>query len=149
MKSRSNAIRRVAWLLLALLPTRVAAQATVDTSATIQAAAQATDAWLRLVDEGGFGASWDSAAGGFQRAVTRTVWEQSVLSARGPFEPFGKRQQLAARYTTQLPNAPPGEYVLFQYRTTVAGGRTVVETVVPTRDGDRGWRVSGYFVRPE
>jgi hypothetical protein len=149
MTRHSRRSRYVLWLLLAFVPSRLASQATVDTAAAIQAAAQATDAWLTLVDDGKFGQSWDEAASSFRQAVTRAVWEQSVLSARGPLEPFGARQRSTARYTTQLPNAPPGQYVLFQFQTSVAGGRRVVETVVPVLDGERGWRVSGYFVRPE
>jgi len=39
--------------------------------------------------------------------------------------------------------------VLLQYKTDVSGGRQVVETVIPTFDGKRGWRVAGYFVRLE
>jgi uncharacterized protein DUF4019 len=54
-----------------------------------------------------------------------------------------------ARYTTDLPNAPRGQYVLFQYETNVSGGRQVVETVIPVLEGKRGWRVSGYFIRPD
>ena len=103
----------------------------------------------QLTDKGEFAKSWDEAALVFQLAVTETKWEQLVRNARGPFEPFGARHQIMARYTTDPPNAPPGQYVLLQYQTDVSGGRHVVETVTPTFDGKRGWRVSGYYVRLE
>src|SRR6266481_1089369 len=93
--------------------------------------------------------SWYEAAVAFQLAVTQEKWEQAVKSARGPFEPFGARRRIMARYTTEPPNAPPGKYVLLQYNTNVSRGRHVVETVVPVLDGKRGWRVSGYWVRLE
>ena len=73
----------------------------------------------------------------------------AARAQRAPFEPFGARHQIMARYTMDPPNAPPGQYVLLQYQTDVSGGRHVVETVVPTLDGTRGWRVSGYFIRLE
>ncbi len=136
-------------LALTLLPSSLRAQATTDTLASIQAASEAAERWLALIDNGRIPESWDSAATGFQGVVTRTDWTQGVLNARLAFEPFGERQRIAAKYTTEIPNAPPGEYVLLQYRTRVSLERTVVETVVPVRDGGRGWRVSGYFVRPE
>lgn len=135
--------------VLTLLPLGLRAQATTDTLANIAAASQAAERWLGLIDNGLVSESWDSAATGFQGAVTRAAWTQSVLNARLAFEPFGERQRIAAKYTTQIPNAPPGEYVLLQYRTRVSMERTVIETVVPVQDGARGWRVSGYFVRPE
>jgi hypothetical protein len=37
---------------------------------------------------------------------------------------------------------------VLQYRTKVARGREVVETVTPMRLPDGSWRVSGYYVRP-
>ena len=133
----------------ALVSASLAAQATVDTAATLRSADTAALSWLALVDKGEITRSWDEAALVFQLGVTQTSWERAVRGARGPFEPFGARHQIMARYTTDPPNAPPGQYVFLQYETDVSGGRHVVETVIPTLDGKRGWRVSGYFVRLE
>lgn len=124
-----------------------AAQTPVDTAAALRAADVAALAWLALVDKGQVAQSWQEAALSFQLNVTKEKWAEAVKSARGSLEPFGTRRQVMARFRTDLPNAPPGQYVLLQYQTSVSGGRQVVETVVPTLDGKRGWRVSGYFVR--
>ena len=35
-----------------------------------------------------------------------------------------------------------------QFRTQVSGARTVIETVVPMKEGG-AWKVSGYFVKAE
>jgi len=134
---------------VALLAASLAGQASVDTAATLRTADTAAHTWLALVDKGEIAKSWDEGALVLQLGVTETKWEQLVRSARAPFEPFGARHQIMARYTTEAPNAPPGQYVLLQYETDVSGGRHVVETVVPTLDGKRGWRVAGYFVRLE
>jgi len=139
----------VTSLPVALLAASLAGQASVDTAATLRTADTAAHTWLVLVDKGEIAKSWDEGALVLQLGVTETKWEQLVRSARAPFEPFGARHQIMARYTTDPPNAPPGQYVLLQYQTDVSGGRHVVETVVPTLDGKRGWRVSGYFIRLE
>jgi len=139
----------VTSLPVALLAASLAGQASVDTAATLRTADTAAHTWLALVDKGELARSWDEGALVLQLGVTETKWEQLVRSARAPFEPFGARHQIMARYTTDPPNAPPGQYVLLQYMTDVSGGRHVVETVVPTLDGKRGWRVSGYFIRLE
>ena len=133
--------------LAVLFSSALVGQTPVDTAATVAAAEQAAQAWLAIVDKGDIARSWDEGALAFQLAVTQEKWEQAVKSARGPFEPFGSRRRIMARYTTEPPNAPPGKYVLLQYNTNVSGGRHVVETVVPMLDGKRGWRVSGYWVR--
>ena len=135
--------------LLLLAPAGLRAQAVVDTTAAIEAASQAAESWMKLLDAGKMAQSWDEASTSFQGAVTSPQWVQSVLNARLAYEPFGERTRIAARYTTELPNAPAGQYVILRYRTKVLQDRTVVETVVPVLDGGRGWRVSGYFVRPE
>lgn len=125
------------------------AQSPDSTAAAVTAAQAAAASWLGLVDLGRYGESWDSAASFFRQAVTKPGWEAAVGGARRPLEPFGERQQLGASFQTKLPNAPPGQYVVLQYRTKVGGGKTVVETVTPMKDADGKWRVSGYYVRPE
>ncbi len=147
-----TALSRIAFLAsfpAVLLAASLAGQTPVDTAATLRTADTAAHTWLALVDKGEIARSWDEGALVLQLGVTKTKWEQLVRSARAPFEPFGARHQIMARYTTDPPNAPPGQYVLLQYQTDVSGGRQVVETVVPTLDGKRGWRVSGYYVRLE
>src|SRR5256885_1860408 len=138
-----------ASLLAALVAVPLAGQAPVDTAATVRTADTAAPPGLALVDKGEITKSWDEAATVFQLPVTVTKWERDLRSARTPFEPFGARHQIMARYTTDPPNTPPGQYVLLQYQTDVSGGRQVAETVVPTLDGKRGWRVSGYYGRLE
>ncbi len=140
----------IPWLLsmAMVLPPSLPAQGIPD-SAKVASATAAAESWLALVDEARYGQSWEKAAEAFRAAVTSAQWEAAVVQARGPLEPFGARTLLGARYTKELPNAPPGEYVLIQYRTAVSQDRMVVETVVPMLDPDGIWRVSGYFVRPE
>lgn len=143
--------RLMAVVLLATLlggrPT--AAQSADGTGAAVAAAETSARAWLQLVDSGRYGESWDSAATLFRDAVTRAAWAAAVKEGRAPFEPVGAREVLNAAYQTQLPNAPPGAYVVIQFRAKAAKDRTVVETVTPARDKDGRWRVAGYYVRPE
>lgn len=136
-----------AALPAALVAGSLVGQTSLDTAATLRTADTAAHTWLALVDKGEIARSWEEGALVLQLGVPETKWEQLVRGARAPFEPFGARHQIMARYTTDPPNAPPGQYVVLQFQTDVSGGRHVVETVVPTLDGKRGWRVSGYFVR--
>jgi hypothetical protein len=142
----SERLLPLAVLLLAIATPAPAqeSEAEKDEAAAVLAVAN----WFAIVDAGDYGASWDAAAKALQGAVTRDDWAEAVASARAAFEPFGDRIQVASRHMTDPPNAPPGEYALMQYRTTVAGGLTVIETVVPMKE-DGEWKVSGYFVREE
>jgi hypothetical protein len=116
---------------------------------TPEAAAQrAAESWLALVDSARYGESWTQAAAAFRTAVSQGGWDSTMTRVRGPLGAARTRQLLGAQYSTSLPNAPPGEYVLLQFRTVFAGRETpAVETVVPMKDPDGTWRVSGYFIR--
>ncbi len=141
----------ISVLIILLLGRGTALPAQTPDSAglAVTAAQVAARSWLSLVDRGRYGESWDSAASFFRQALTRSAWEAAVRKARGPFEPFGTRKLLGASFQTNLPGAPPGEYVVLQYQAKVGGGKTVIETVTPMKDQDGSWRVSGYYIRPE
>ena len=66
----------------------VAHPAPVRAAETNEAAAlQAAKAWLKLIDAGQYGASWDEASSAFRKAVPRSMWEKKAAAAR---EPLGK-----------------------------------------------------------
>lgn len=72
---------------------------------------------------------------------------QSLNAAREPLGAVISRQLDNARAAAELPGAPDGEYVVFQFTTTFEHKRMATETVTPMRDNDGAWRVSGYFIR--
>jgi hypothetical protein len=158
LRTRVTLLALATVAALALTPHGAAGQqpsagASADTvvgagdSAPEVTAQREAEGWLRLVDQGHYEASWDSSSATFRRAVTRGAWGPMVRQARSQYEPLGARRLLSRQYTTTLPKAPPGQYVVLQYQTAAAGGHQVVETVVMERDAGR-WRLSGYFIRP-
>lgn len=147
MRAPRVAAALVAMLLALHLPAR--SQTSDSVGAAVTAAQVAARSWLTLVDGRRYGESWDSGSVFFRQAVTRPGWEDALHKARSPFETFSGRQLLSASYRTALPQAPPGQYVVIEYRTGAGGGKKVVETVTPMKDQDGQWRVAGYFVRLE
>jgi hypothetical protein len=113
----------------------------------VDAAKEAAQAWLEIVDAAEYGKSWEVAASFFKAAVSKDQWEAAVVQARGPFEPMGGRQFLGAQYVTELPGAPKGEYVVMQYEVRASDNTRLVETVTKMIDTDGEWRLAGYFVR--
>lgn len=111
------------------------------------AAERAALEWLALTDRGDAEATWNTAASLFRRAVPLAIWTESLERARGPFGALVKRELESAQVATELPGAPDGEYVVFQFKTAFEHKRAAVETVTPMRDTDGAWRVSGYFIR--
>jgi hypothetical protein len=110
-------------------------------------AVDAAERWLALADADDGAASWDQAASSFQAAVSQPAWSQALRQARLPLGAVKSRKLLSAEFKNSLPGAPPGEYVVIQYVTQFEHRLDAVETVVPMRERDGSWKVSGYFVR--
>lgn len=124
----------------------LAAGLTADQKAE-EAAVKASAQWLALVDAGKYGESWDECAQFFKAAVTKEQWKSSLDGARKPLGKLISRSVRSRQYTTSLPAAPDGEYVVIQYDASFGNKKSAVETVTPMRDKDGKWRVSGYYIR--
>ena len=100
-------------------------------SAKEQKAEAAALAWLKLVDNGEYAASWDDAAAYFKNAISKKKWEQSLSAVRKPLGDMRSRKLKSATYVTRLPGAPDGEYVVIQFDTSFQNKDSAVETVHP------------------
>jgi hypothetical protein len=110
-------------------------------------AVEAAQDWLKLIDDGDYGKSWDEAAEIFKSAVSKEQWENSVKAVRVPLGKVISREVKSKTYTRQLPGAPDGEYVVIEFATSFENKKEAVETVTPMKDKDGNWRVSGYYIR--
>ena len=116
-------------------------------TAQVAAAQVAAEAWLKVVDAGAYGASWDRAAKVFKEALTKQQWVQAVTGARAPLGGKLSRKVKSREFKGTLPGAPDGKYVVIQFETVFEHKAAAVETVTPMLDPDGVWRVSGYFIR--
>ena len=109
-------------------------------------AEQEAGKWLALVDGGQYQESWSRAASLFKQQVSAEQWRQAISAARDPFGIMISRQLITSTYTTTLPGAPDGEYVVLQFKTVFKNKQQAIETVTPMLDNGN-WRVSGYYLR--
>lgn len=110
-------------------------------------AVAAAKSWLVMVDQGQYAESWKEAAGYFKSAVSQEQWGQMLPTVRKPLGKLVSRSMKTATYTTALPGAPDGEYVVIQFETSFENKKSAIETVTPMLDKDGKWRVSGYFIK--
>ncbi len=113
----------------------------------VRKAADAANRWLVPADAGDGAATWDQAASTFQAAETKADWSAALRQVRQPLGAVTSRTMLSSEYKRSLPGAPDGEYVVIQYDTQFEHKAHAVETVVPVRERDGSWKVSGYFVK--
>jgi len=111
------------------------------------AAVTAAKYWLSLVDSGKYSQSWKEAAAYFKGAVTKEQWMQMLTAVRSPLGRTISRKVKNTTYTTTLPGAPDGEYVVIQFESSFENKRSAIETVTPMLDPDGRWRVSGYYIK--
>src|SRR5262245_61357549 len=110
-------------------------------------AEKAANDWLALVDAGNAPASWATAASLFKRAVSQDQWARSLDAARGPLGPLVSRKLKDGTPAKELPGAPDGDYVIFQFDAQFERKRSAIETVTPMRDADGSWRAYGYYIK--
>jgi hypothetical protein len=142
MKTKRNAL-----VALGVFWSVVLCQAAVADQAEQKAAVEVANQWVALVDGGNYAQSWDHAASYFKGAAKKYQWEASLSAGRKPLGRVLSRKVKAKQYTTTLPGAPDGHYVVIQYETSFEGKASAIETITPMREKDGKWRVAGYYIR--
>jgi hypothetical protein len=112
-----------------------------------EAAVEAAEAWLGLVDSGKYSQSWDEAAEYIKALVSKEIWQNSIQGVRGPLGKVVSRELKSKRYTESVPGAPVGRYVIIQYKTSFENKESAIETVTPMLEKDGRWKVSGYYIK--
>jgi hypothetical protein len=141
---------RKRWVFGLILCLALAVQALAQTSENSQKEKEglaATDFWLKLVDSKQYDQSWKEASDSFRNAVSSDQWVRQLEMVRTPLGSVETRKVKAVRYTRQIPGLPDGDYVIVQYDTTFDRRSPSVETLVPMKDKDGEWRVSGYYIK--
>jgi hypothetical protein len=110
-----------------------------------KAALAAAERWLKYVDGEQYDDSWKEASAFFKGAVSQEQWKRTLEALRQPLGRTLSREFISKLFTTHLPGAPDGEYVVIQFRTTFQNKKSSIETVTPMKDRDGQWRVAGYY----
>ncbi len=124
----------------------VLAMAGCSSDKTTAAQGAATD-WLKLVDSGNYAQSWEQAAAVMKTTVAKEQWQQILQTNRAPLGTLVSRKLTSAEYTSELPGAPAGQYVVLKYESNFEHKNSAVEVATPTLDKDGTWRVSLYFIK--
>lgn len=130
-----------------LLAAPISAQSGGEHAAAKQQARAAAEAWLTLVDDDKFAASWDSAAALFRERVERDEWVQRGRQLRDTVQAPSTRTLATTQYRDSLQQASgSGPFVILKYRSSFGTGR--FEELVLTVRQDTTWKVTGYQVTP-
>ena len=132
--------RLLTTLLLSLLVPLGIARATDD---QLQGDARA---WLSLVDQQKYDASWEAASSLFRSQINEVDWKKAVSTVREPLGPLISRTLEETNHATSLPGAPDGESAILQFQPHFKNKELGTETLTLVReDGD--WKIAGYFIK--
>jgi serine/threonine-protein kinase len=90
------------------------------------------------MDQGDYAKSWETAADGFRKEVTKDGWVTTVTGVRKPLGNLISRKVKTTQQTDTLPGMPPGSYYVAQFDTSFAGLESAAETVIFTRKEGSG-----------
>lgn len=121
--------------------------ATAETDETEQMAVGVAQSWLAQVDAGDYASSWSNTSALFKNTVDKQQWEKVAKDARQPFGEVVGRSLKSATYTTSLPNAPAGEYVVIVFDSEFSKQKSATETITPMLSEGGRWRVGGYYIK--
>ncbi|MGH1358644.1 MAG: DUF4019 domain-containing protein [Burkholderiaceae bacterium] len=103
-------------------------------------------AWLAFSDAGKFEASWQATATHFRSQLTQADWVSRLNAARSPLGPASSRVLKSSQTVTDLPDGPPGEYVVMEFETVFSSGAAHGERITTIKDNDGVLRVVGYYL---
>lgn len=135
-------MKYIAAILLALSIPVAALAADHDT----QKATDAAKSWLALIDAKDYAQSWKTASALFRSHVTQAEWVAAAKAALAPLGPVVARNATGAKFTTSLPGAPDGQYVVVTFDTKFANKAAATETAAMAMEGGT-WKDAGYHVR--
>jgi len=106
-------------------------------------------AWLKGVDAGHYGQSWQAASPAFQKVEPEKGWEESLTAMRTPLGNCMSRQLVSALYQTEITTPQnvtlEGYFVVAEYESKFANLPAAVETVTFIEEGG-SWKATGYDV---
>jgi len=111
----------------------------------LQASAMAAQAWLKFIDQGKYGESWDESATLMKLTIRKEEWVTLMDQTRKPLGSLINRQVLDQRTAENPHGLPKGDYMVMFYKTDFGGKSGAYELVTMfLEDGE--WRVMTYQI---
>ena len=97
-----------------------------------------------MIDNEEYAATWDRAGPALRSATNRFMWTSVLKATSQALGIPSKREIEGFGFTTQIDaNAPVGDYVLVQFKST-SGNATLTEKIVMQKE-EGTWKIVGYF----
>jgi serine/threonine protein kinase len=129
-------------------PTMTSTTSANPNSAAEKSAMPAIQAWLKLMDNGDYAQSWETAADSFHDAVTKADWVAKSKEIRQPLGKVLSRKLISTKQPTTLPGFPEGSYLVAKFDTAFANLNPATETATFGLADDGQWKAIAYLILP-
>lgn len=117
------------------------------TEAQEKAGIEASNEWLKLIDQGQYDASWNAASVTLQLTLNQDAWHKYLNLVRKSLGSVKQRTLVGESLAPNPDKLPAGEYELLLYQTTFNGSTTAHDELVSMVLGHDGkWRPVIYQV---
>ena len=117
----------------------------VDTQSDEEAARQAADAWLALLDAGNYSEAYAATGSFFQESVTVEEFLSTMEERQAILGAVESRALSTTRRLTTVPDAPPGDYFVFEFDGVYELRPEARERVTAVSESE-DWRVVGIYL---
>ena len=117
----------------------------VDTQSDEEAARQSVDTWLSLLDAGNYAEAYDATGSFFRESVTAEEFGSTMEERQAILGAFESRTLSSTRRLATVPDAPPGDYFLFEFDGVYELRPEARERVTAVSESD-DWPVVGIYL---
>ena len=117
----------------------------VDTRSDESAARQSVDAWLALLDAGNYAEAYEATGSSFRERVTAEQFRSQFEEVRTALGALESRALSSTQRLATLPDAPPGDYFVFEFDAAFELRPDTGERVTAVSEAEE-WPVVGYYI---
>lgn len=100
--------------------------------------------WLKVVDAGNYGESWNAASNTFKFTIKKDEWIKAEEKLRKPLGKLISRKLVEQRPAKNPKGLPAGDYMVIYFKTVYANRHEANELVTLVKSDDGVWRVLTY-----
>lgn len=112
----------------------------------VDASQLAAETWLKMVDQGSYGNSWEAGALPLRLTMTRKEWISSMQAMRKSMGRPVERKIADIRLAQNPKNLARGNYMVFVFQTTFSSRHIAREILTLQQGRDSQWRVLTYLL---
>jgi hypothetical protein len=132
--------------VLSILALLLAVSGPVSADPVEDPAVAAAEAWLKLIDDKDYAASWAAASTLFQQGINQEAWVKQVSPPRAKLGALKSRKYQAFQQMTSLPGVPDGDYAVVSFDSMFENRAQATEVTTLVHEG-KVWKVGGYFIK--